>query len=89
MKRSRENDDPELCGLTLPTYVEGFHDKDAVAKMRYRDLGPTGRKVSIVSLGASALGSVYRETDSAESIAVVQNSIKAGINLIDAAPWYD
>jgi len=56
--------------------------------MRYRSLGSTGNKVSILSLGGSALGSVYRETNLDDSIAVVQESIKAGINLIDAAPWY-
>ena len=29
-----------------------------------------------------------RETDLGESVKVVHDSIKAGINLIDAAPWY-
>ena len=82
------SEDPELCGLSLPTFVDGFHDKDACAKMRYRELGNSGKKVSIVSLGASALGSVYRETDDTESIAVVVESLRAGVNLIDVAPWY-
>ena len=48
--------DAELCGLDLPTYVEGFHNRAMVEKMRYRDLGNTGMKVSILSYGASSLG---------------------------------
>ena len=39
-------------------------------------------------IGASALGSVFRETQLDESIAVVQTAINEGINYIDTAPWY-
>lgn len=56
--------------------------------MRYRDLGATGMKVSILSLGASALGSVYRQINDEEAIQVVHESLRSGINYIDAAPWY-
>jgi len=35
----------EMCGLTVSTFVEGFHDTEAVRKMKYRDLGETGMKV--------------------------------------------
>eukprot|EP00729_Bicosta_minor_P027765 gene27765-1363_t len=69
------------------TYVEGFHDLEAVKKMVYRDLGgETGLKVSILSLGASSLGSCFRETQLEESIAVVHYALKNGINLIDTSP---
>jgi len=69
--------------------VEGFHDLEAVKKMVYRDLGgETGLKVSILSLGASSLGSCFRETQLEESIAVVHYALKNGINLIDTSPWY-
>lgn len=71
-----------------PTYVEGFHDEASVRKMKYRPLGETGMVVSILSFGASSLGSVFRETKESESIAVVHTALKAGINLIDTAPWY-
>ena len=37
--------------------------KQAVQKMRYRNLGNTVMKVSIISYGASSLGSVFRDTD--------------------------
>lgn len=85
---ARSEPDSELCGLTVATYVDGFHDKEAVQKMRYRYLGSTGMKVSILSYGASSLGSVFRETDLGDSVQVVQDSIKAGINMVDCAPWY-
>jgi len=78
----------ECCGLSLPTYIAGFHNEEDVKKMRYRDLGGTGMKVSILSYGASALGSGYREIDQEEGVQVVIESVKSGINLIDVAPWY-
>eukprot|EP00947_MAST-08B_sp_MAST-8B-sp1_P002559 g2559.t1 len=70
-----------------PTFVEGFHDLDKVKTMKYRECTPLGR-VSVLSFGASSLGSVFRETDDSESIAVVHEVIKSGINLIDTAAWY-
>ncbi|XP_015757013.1 PREDICTED: L-galactose dehydrogenase-like [Acropora digitifera] len=74
---------------SLPaTFVEGFHDREAVKKMKYKALGETGLTVSNLSFGASSLGSVFRETNDAESIRVVHHAIKSGINYIDVAPWY-
>lgn len=70
------------------TFVEGFHDLEAVKKMKYQSLGRTGLTVSKLSFGASSLGSVFRETNDAESIRVVYHAIKSGINYIDVAPWY-
>lgn len=71
------------------TFVEGFHDAETVRKMIYRPLGgDTGVDVSILSLGCSSLGSVFRKTDEAESLEVVRTAIKSGINLLDTAPWY-
>ena len=42
----------------------------------------------LISLGASALGSVFRETDDGESAKVVHRVLESGINYIDVAPWY-
>lgn len=70
------------------TYVEGFHDVEAVKRMKYQPLGRTGITVSKLSFGASSLGSVFRETNDLESIKVVHHAIKSGINYIDVAPWY-
>ena len=33
------------------TYVPGFHDETAVSKMKYNDLGTTGMRASVLSLG--------------------------------------
>ncbi|XP_041365982.1 L-galactose dehydrogenase-like isoform X2 [Gigantopelta aegis] len=59
-----------------------------VSKMRYNTLGDTGLQVSVLSFGASSLGNVYRLTDEGESIQVVHEALKRGINYIDTAPWY-
>jgi len=71
------------------TFVEGFHNEAAVRKMPLRPLGRTGRRVSVLALGASALGGVYGDdTSGAEAEAVVVDSIRAGVNVVDTAPWY-
>lgn len=77
------------CWARPATFVEGFHDEDVVRKMEYRALGKTGRDVSVLSLGASALGGVFGvEADEAEARSIVTDTIKAGVNVVDTAPWY-
>lgn len=72
---------------TLPTYVPGFHDPVACAKMQYRKLG--SRMVSQLTFGASAFGGAFGNAGSVEDArAVLTKAIKSGINLIDTAPWY-
>jgi L-galactose dehydrogenase len=56
--------------------------------MRYRKLGKTGLDVSVLSFGASSLGSVFRETNEDESIRTVHTAVEMGINLIDVSPYY-
>lgn len=56
--------------------------------MKFRKLGKTGLDVSVLSFGASSLGSVFRETDDAESILTVHTAVDMGINLIDVSPYY-
>ncbi|WP_160719594.1 aldo/keto reductase [Bacillus sp. USDA818B3_A] len=56
--------------------------------MKYRKLGNTGLEVSILSYGASSLGSVFRHIDEAEGIKTVHTAIDNGINLIDVSPYY-
>ena len=56
--------------------------------MRYRTLGKTGLKVSILSLGASPLGSVTSETDIERGKRTVDIAIALGINYIDVSPYY-
>lgn len=45
-------------------------------------------KTEIFLQGASSLGSVFHSTQEIESIKVVQEALKSGINYIDVAPWY-
>lgn len=56
--------------------------------MEYRPLGSTGLQVSVLSYGASPLGSVFRSIDEAEGIRTVHTAIELGINFIDVSPYY-
>src|SRR5690554_3008456 len=56
--------------------------------MKTRKLGNTGLDVSVLSFGASSLGSVFRETDEEQSIRTVHAAVDAGINYIDVSPYY-
>ncbi|KRE91322.1 aldo/keto reductase [Paenibacillus sp. Soil766] len=56
--------------------------------MKYRKLGRTGLDVSVLSFGASSLGSVFRVTNEDESIRTVHTAVDMGINLIDVSPYY-
>ncbi|MFI5356594.1 MAG: aldo/keto reductase [Opitutales bacterium] len=56
--------------------------------MEYRLLGQTGLKVSVLSFGASSLGSVFRATDDREAIRTVHIALDLGVNFIDVAPLY-
>ncbi|XP_046396572.1 L-galactose dehydrogenase-like [Ischnura elegans] len=71
-----------------PTYVEGFHDLEAVKAMRYSSLGSTGLLVSHLSLGGGALGGFYGEFEEAEAIEAIREALRKGVNYIDTAPWY-
>eukprot|EP01062_Namystynia_karyoxenos_P075155 TRINITY_DN72354_c0_g1_i1.p1 TRINITY_DN72354_c0_g1~~TRINITY_DN72354_c0_g1_i1.p1 ORF type:complete len:398 (+),score=129.13 TRINITY_DN72354_c0_g1_i1:78-1196(+) len=72
------------------TYVEGFHDLEAVRKMLYRPLGGrTGLDVSILGFGASSIGGCFRDdTKREECIEVVRHALRSGVNWIDTAAWY-
>lgn len=56
--------------------------------MKYRILGRTGFKVSILSYGGSSLGSVFRKIDRQEGLDTVQNAFESGINYFDCSPFY-
>jgi len=56
--------------------------------MQKRKLGRTGLDVSVLSFGASSLGSVFRETNEAEAIRTVHAALDSGINYIDVSPYY-
>ncbi|GGA28604.1 aldo/keto reductase [Paenibacillus physcomitrellae] len=56
--------------------------------MKFRKLGKTGLDVSVLSFGASSLGSVFRQTKEEESIRTVHAAIDSGMNYIDVSPYY-
>lgn len=57
-------------------------------QMKNRTLGHTDLKVSILSYGASSLGSVFGEIDENEGIRTVHTAVDLGINFIDVSPYY-
>lgn len=56
--------------------------------MEYRILGDTGLKVSILSYGASPLGSMFGKINENEGIRTVHKAIDLGINFLDVSPYY-
>ncbi|XP_076066062.1 uncharacterized protein LOC143039708 [Oratosquilla oratoria] len=70
------------------TYVDGFHDRDAVVKMKYSPLGNTGLVVSRLAFGGVPLGGVYGPQGEDEGVSTVHRALRAGVNYIDTAPLY-
>lgn len=56
--------------------------------MEYRQLGKTDMNISVLSFGASPLGSVFDESDETEGKRAVHYAIDHGINYFDVAPMY-
>ncbi len=55
--------------------------------MQQHNFGPLPR-VSTLTLGGGGIGMLWGETTEAECIGVVQDAVRAGINLLDLAPRY-
>ncbi len=64
----------------------GFETKEK--KMEYRELGHTGWKVSAISLGTWAMGSLWGTVDARESIGALNRALDLGVNLFDTADVY-
>lgn len=47
-----------MAGLP-PTFIQGFHNEEAVKKMKYQKLGRTGLMVSKLSIGGGTLAPYY------------------------------
>ena len=56
--------------------------------MEYRELGRTGWKVSTISLGTWAMGSLWGTVDERESLAALNRALDLGVNLFDTADAY-
>ena len=56
--------------------------------MKYRKLGRTGWKVSEISFGAWAIGSMWGSVDEKESMAALHKALDVGINFFDTADVY-
>ncbi|MGH9435629.1 MAG: aldo/keto reductase [Terriglobia bacterium] len=56
--------------------------------MKYRELGRTGWKISEISFGAWAIGSMWGSVDDRDSLAALSRAIDCGVNFIDTADVY-
>lgn len=57
--------------------------------MRYKQLGKSDLKVSVMGLGTWAMGGcTWGDVDDAASVSTIRRAIDLGINLIDTAPVY-
>ena len=56
--------------------------------MEYRELGRTGWKVSTISLGTWAMGSLWGKVDDRESLATLNHALDLGVNFFDTADVY-
>jgi aryl-alcohol dehydrogenase-like predicted oxidoreductase len=56
--------------------------------MRVRELGRTGRQVSIVGLGCWQLGSDWGQVDEADAMGVLHAAVDAGVTFLDTADVY-
>jgi L-galactose dehydrogenase len=56
--------------------------------MKYRVLGKTGWKVSILGFGAAPLGGTHGAIREKDGVRAVHTAIDLGINFIDVAPYY-
>ena len=72
-----------------PTFLQGWHNRDLVTKMKYNKLGDTDLIVSKVGLGGCVVGGEYPDKgDLQEIMECVETGIKSGINFIDTSPGY-
>ncbi len=56
--------------------------------MEYREMGRTGWKVSVISTGTWAMGSLWGETNDNESLAALNKALDLGVNFFDTADVY-
>jgi len=56
--------------------------------MKYRVLGKTGWKVSVLGFGAAPLGRTHGDFNEKDGIRAAHTAIDLGINFIDVAPYY-
>ena len=59
-----------------------------VVKMRFRLLGRTGLKLSILGMGGSGFGNVYGTHNEEIAVRAVKKALDSGVNYIDTAYWY-
>lgn len=76
-------------GMThYPLQPASMHDQERWHNMEYRELGQTGWKVSSVSTGTWAMGSLWGPVDERESLTALNTALDLGVNFFDTADVY-
>lgn len=78
----------QLLIMDAPTFVDGFHDKEAVKKLTYGRLGSTDMVTSNIGIGGCSAGNVYGVLEEQLSIDTITEAVKSGINFMDTSPAY-
>src|SRR5947209_15216508 len=69
-----------LAHFQPPLFYQSQND------MRYRELGKTGWKVSVLGYGAAPLGGAFGGIDEKDGIRSVHAALELGINFIEVSP---
>lgn len=58
--------------------------------MKYMEIGRSGIKASVITMGAMGIGggTWWRNSDDDESVRTIHRALELGINTIDTAPVY-
>ncbi|CAG0884879.1 unnamed protein product [Cyprideis torosa] len=75
-------------GSLPPTYVDGFHDLDAVKRMTYTRVGDTDMYFSKLGFGGAVAGGIYGDFETEEIVETIVDAVRQGINWIDTAAFY-
>jgi len=56
--------------------------------MKYRELGKTGWKISVLALGASSIGGAFGRVSEKDGLRTVRTALDLGINFVDVSPGF-
>src|SRR5258706_11452632 len=78
---------PAILIVSITDEDESSHQPEQTRReVKYRELGKTGWKVSVLGYGASPLGGAFGGIDEKDGIRTVRAAIDLGVNFLDVSP---